>query len=470
MNDNNDKQVLTAAYEAWMQCGPLREKRRRLKGYTYGRQWDDIITTPEGKRMSEGEYASMSGKTPLTNNLIRQLVKSVVGRFRYDLSQRKDDGVDVAVASRNMLEELDCRMLEEFLISGCAVQRIVEERRIGGDGVWVDNVSPERFFVNRFSDPRSNDVEIAGMLHDMSLREVIMRFGRGEPERVARLSSLWRDDSGVGEEGGEPEFFRSAELGRCRVIEVWTLETRSIIKCHDPERAVRFTLRGGDKDRLATVNRNRRRCGRAEIVAYPKMTVRWHYRYFAPNGEVLQEGDSPYAHGLHPFAIKFYPMTDGEIHSFVEDIVDQQRYINRLITLIDHIMTTSAKGVLLFPVEALPKEMDYFDVSREWSRPNGVLPYCGGARGLKPEQVSSNGANAGASELLAQELKLIETISGVSGALQGHTPPGNMSASAYENSMRNSEIALLDIFNSFMSFRLTRNRLIDETRVVKLPY
>ena len=151
MNNNNDNQVLTAAYEAWMQCGSLREKRRRLKGYTYGRQWDDIITTPEGKRMSEGEYASMSGKTPLTNNLIRQLVKSVVGRFRYDLSQRKDDGVDVAVASRNMLEELDCRMLEEFLISGCAVQRIVKERRIGGDGVWVDNVSPERFFVNRLT-------------------------------------------------------------------------------------------------------------------------------------------------------------------------------------------------------------------------------------------------------------------------------------------------------------------------------
>ena len=33
----------------------------------------------------------------------------------------------------------------------------------------------------------------------------------------------------------------------------------------------------------------------------------------------------------------------------VEDIIDQQRHINRLISLIDFIMGSSAKGVLLVP-------------------------------------------------------------------------------------------------------------------------
>ena len=43
---------------------------------------------------------------------------------------------------------------------------------------------------------------------------------------------------------------------------------------------------------------------------------------------------------------KAYPFIDGEIHSFVADVIDQQRYTNRLITLNDWVIRASAKGVL----------------------------------------------------------------------------------------------------------------------------
>ena len=52
----------------------------------------------------------------------------------------------------------------------------------------------------------------------------------------------------------------------------------------------------------------------------------WYYRYLSPFGDILDEGESPYSHGSHPYTMKAYPFVDGELHSFVSDIIDQQRY------------------------------------------------------------------------------------------------------------------------------------------------
>ncbi len=84
----------------------------------------------------------------------------------------------------------------------------------------------------------------------------------------------------------------------------------------------------------------------------------------SPRGDVLWEGRSPFAHRSHPFAVYMSRLVDGEIYSFEEAIIDQQRYINRLITLNDFIMSASAKGVLVFPENAIPKGMDKEDI---WS-------------------------------------------------------------------------------------------------------
>ncbi len=138
-----EKEILKQAYRAWSAGGDMRVRRNRYKRYTYGDQWCDPVRGRRGNYVSEEDALIESGKRPMINNLIRQLVKTVVGRYR---TRAIEDGTYKGeIAVRNCLAELDSRLLEEFLISGTAVQRIVREKRFGVDGVWVDNVDMRRF-------------------------------------------------------------------------------------------------------------------------------------------------------------------------------------------------------------------------------------------------------------------------------------------------------------------------------------
>jgi hypothetical protein len=170
------------------------------------------------------------------------------------------------------------------------------------------------------------------------------------------------------------------------------------------------------------------------------------------------------ATGTHPFVVKYYPLTDGEVHPFVEDVIDQQRYINRLIVLIDRMMGASAKGVLLFPVDQKLPGYSWDEVCRRWSAADGVIPISGRSNTL-PQQVTGNGADAGAHKLLEIELKLFEDVSGVSDALLGKTPSGNVGQSVYESQIANSTIALADIFDTFNAFTQQRDGLIKLSQI-----
>ncbi len=462
---DTNTEYLNLAFEAWCAGAELRSRRNRYKLYTYGRQWSDMVRHTDGRIMEEGEIAALSGRRPLTNNMIRQLVKCVIGNFRNTMAERGTDScVNRSVAERNCLNELDCRMLEEFLISGCAIQRIVSEKRMAGNGIWIDNVSPESFFVNRFTDPRGLDIELAGMLHSMSLREVLIRFGGADATKMRRLSEIFREVqpapiSGATGNSTATSFFEAPDH-RCRVIELWTLESRNILKCHDADNARYFIIPAGRRKDIARINTLRRRNGGEAINMVARTTMRWHCRYMAPSGEILDEFDSPYSHGRHPFAVKFYPLTDGEVHSFVEDIIDQQRYINRLITLMDHVMSVSAKGVLLFPIDQKPENMTWDDIGRKWAMCDGIIPYQRGYGEGEPKQIISSGEQSGAYNLLNLQMQLFRQISGVSDALQGHMPVHNTSAAMYDAQIRNSSIAILDILDSFNAFRRQRDEII----------
>ncbi len=464
--------ILMAAHKAWNSGADMRARRNRYKQYTYGNQWGDLIADDHGNIVTEGEYASASGKKPLSNNLIRRLVKCIVGRFRTEHINALGGDAMRKVSQMNHLDELDSRMLEEFLISGCAIQRVVEEHRPGmGMGVWIDNVSPSRFFVNATSDPRGWDVEMVGMLHDMSLTEVMMRYSHGSREKARELRRLYADDAELHSAtqalglsvNDSLDFFRAGE-SRCRVIEVWTLESREVLRCHDALTGEYYCTGIDREPELIATNAMRREQGEDEVAMRWEIATRWHCRFLSPSGDVLDEMDSPYRHGLHPFAVKLYPLTDGEVHSFVEDVIDQQRYVNRLITLIDHIMGASAKGVLMFPDNQRSETMTWEQIGRLWSSCNGVIPYRPKNGEPGPQQISSNCTNIGAYELLNLEMKLFEDISGVSQAFQGREAASGTAASLYNAQAANSAISLADIFATFNDFRHCRNRLVEGTR------
>lgn len=447
-----NKSILATAYKLWRDASMLRSKRNRHKLYTYGKQWEDQVVDGNGNIMTEREFAIKSGKKPMTNNLIRQLVKCVVGRFRNSIDEYGIEEQLSQLYAQNNLNELDSRLLEEFLISGCAIQRVSTENRQQGCGVWVDNINPSRFFVNDFKDPRGWDIELVGMLHDMSMAEVIMRFSHGDRDKALALRQLYSNDNHT----NDSAFFKSLN-NRCRVIEVWTLECDESLLCHDTQRGELFKVDIAHQSILDDENKQRTKNGEKLINSRWRIDTRWHCQYLSPDGSVLDSFDSPYRHGSHPFIVKYYPLIDGEVHSFVEDVIDQQRYINRLIVMIDHIMSTSAKGALLFPANQRHESTSWEQIAREWSKCDSVIPYNPSYGNPGPQQISTNNTNIGAFELLSLEMKLFEEVSGVGSALMGKNMSGITGSALYESQIKNATIALADIFETFNDFRKKRD-------------
>ena len=426
-------QILNLAYNTWARRDDMRRRRDRFKRYTYGDQWSDLVHDKDGNLVPESQLVKFSGREPLTHNLIRRLVKTVVGRYRTicDEQRRYADTPD-SLARENALAEMDSRLLEEFLISGCAIQRVVAETRRGRQGVWVDNVSPSRFFVNDFRDPRGWDVTMLGMLHDMSPGEMISRFGAAfDPSRALSAGILDHEDT----------FFGSRD-GTFRAIEVWTYEPRVTVIAHDPATATVGAVGAG----MVTA---------PGVSVSRRVDFEWHCRWFDGAANMLDHYTSPFGHGEHPFVFKFYPLVDGEVHSFVEDIIDQQRCVNRLMVLMDKMLGASAKGVLLFPMNQLHKDFPIERVCENWAAADGVIPITGTSSVL-PHQVNGSGNDAGAQKLLELEMKFFEDISGVSDALMGKSAGGTGGAGLFNAQLQSATAALADVFQTFES--LTRAR------------
>lgn len=374
--------------------------RRRNKNYVFGNQWGDLIEY-EGKLIREEEYLKKQGSVPLKNNLIRRIVRNVIGIFRRNLDTLMESWSDAdrQRAQRNDMTTLYARCFEEFLISGIAICRKWIGSREGVAGIWTDIVSPEDFFFDPLArDPRGSDISIIGQIHRLSGEAFCMAFARDERE-LSMLRASFAHETAV------------------TVYEIW-------------QRMPRVAFRQGHAEHLSE----------------------WHYVYVTEKGILMREGISPYAHAGHPFVVTAYPFIDGEVHAFVGDLIDQQRYTNRLITLYDWVIRSSAKGVLLFPEEALSRRQNLTSVSEQWSKYNGVIVYKGKNLTHLPQQVTGNTMNIGIGELLNIQLKMMEDVSGVSGALQGRYPAAGVSGTLYNQQTENSLISLRDILDSFNAF------------------
>ncbi len=454
--------VLHAAYQAWMNAAGLRQARLRNKRFTYGDQWGDLVKDYNGCVMTEGEHLANQGCASITNNLIRQMVKTIVGRFRSQYIKQDDDKASaLAQASRdNELDELDSRALEEFLISGCCIQRVDTCHEPGDtEQVRVDNVNVNRLFVGTMNDTRAWDCELIGQLHDLNIAQLLRRVAGGNQRKAAWVRRLYTDNAEsrladfttrLGADTQLGTDFWHASDGKCRAIEVWTLESREVIVCHNRHEGTLTVEPCSALHRLKS---------RPDITTRWDIATVWHCRWFSPMGDLLAEYDSPWPHGSHPFVIKLYPLTDGEVHAVVEDIIDTQKHVNRMISLLDQVMRTSAKGVLLFPETALPEGWTWEDARRCWSSANGLLPYNPRFSDAKPEQINANANNSSAYQMIELQMKLFEEISGVSGALQGKNPTV-VSANVYQLQSENANIALSDVYDTFQAFRRQRDRKV----------
>lgn len=484
---NRAFEVLWEAQQYWWAMETFRQDRERNKNYTYGRQWDDVICV-DGVSMKEEDYIRKQGNVPLKNNLIRRMVQAVLGVYRSqakeptctarDRDEQKYGETMSTVLQCNMqlnrMTRINARCMEEFLISGFVVQRKWYGWREDKLDCWTDYVQPNNFFIdNNMRDFRGWDVSCLGEVHDISFESLCQRFAHSPAdfERLADIYRLARDKRALTtayEDFGYPlqgyyDFLVPRDTSRCRVIEVWRKESKPRYRCHDVNSGDVFKVDVEDfEEFVGSVNRKRledaRELGMAKedvpLIKYEWfIDSYWYYYYLTPFGDILEEGETPYEHKSHPYVFLAYPFIDGEIHSFVSNVIDQQRYTNRLITMYDWIMRASAKGVLLFPEECLPKGMSMEEVADEWARFNGIIMIKTPKDGRTiPQQIANNCTQIGISELLNMQLKFFEDISGVNGALQGKPGYSGMSASLYNQQAQNATTSLLDLLDTFSEF------------------
>lgn len=480
--------VLEDAQRAWFNMWQFRKERERNKRYTYGKQWDDIVVV-DGIKMTEEEYIKRQGSIPLKNNLIRRLVRNVLGTYRSQekeptcVARDRDEQIEAETMSTvlqcnmqlNQRSEIDARGFEEFMISGLIVQRKWYGWRNDKLDCWTDYVQPCNFIIDsKMRDVRGWDCQLVGELHDISVEELFAQFA-DTPQMHKRLSEIYlvanrreRISQYYTEFGYSDDQIRQCfdflcpqDYTLCRVIEVWRKEVKPRYRCHDLNTGEVYKIEVEEKEALVDVENAMRIQQGTEMGMAPEdiplieaewfMDSYWYYYYLTPFGDVLKEGETPYNHKSHPYVFKCYPFIDGEIHSFVADFIDQQRYVNRLITLYDWIMRSSAKGLLLFPEDCKPEGMDINDIADEWARFNGVIVIKKGAQQL-PQQIANNCTNIGITELLQFQLQFMEEISGVNGPLQGKPGKSGMSAALYSQQTQNATVSLLDLLDAYSSF------------------
>ena len=71
--------LISLAHNAWNNAADFRARRLRYLRFAYGNQWLD--PSERDPRLSEARAAIESGTEPVTNNLIRPLLKTIeIGR------------------------------------------------------------------------------------------------------------------------------------------------------------------------------------------------------------------------------------------------------------------------------------------------------------------------------------------------------------------------------------------------------
>ena len=478
--------------QAWDNLENIRRTRERVKEYVYGDQWGDIIHYRNG-HITEREYIQRKGNVPLQNNIMISILQSIVGLYAKQGGEpncfaiRKDaqwlsDMMSATIQAcwtKTKTPDILKNAFEDFNIGGVIVARETYEERNGHKDAWTDIVNPNYVFWEAGSDVRMTDLRMIGVLHDVAPGDLYSKFCNQQygwtVEEINCVFDIY-DEHGYRQNGLQHNdkdtlsaisFDRPSDQTLCRLIEVWTKETKTRYQCYDP-----LATNSDDVEYRVEVNdiahvkyENQLRIQQYKEVGVPKEEwalieyeliedLYWYYTFMAPDGTIIAEGETPYESKSHPFTIKLYPYINSEVHPFMGNIIDQQRYINRLIIMHDMAARSAAKGLTIFPIENIPDGMDKADVAEELTEYDGLLFIQTNKLNpnLRPEIITSNAVQIGTQELLQMELNLARDITNVSGALQGKTPSAGTSAARYAQEAQNATTSLMSILQDFTSF------------------
>lgn len=486
------------------------KKRRRSFEYYVGNQWGEKMEHPDtGETMTEEEYIESQGRIAAQNNQIGVVVRNMIGQFRNNyadpvvFARKRDDqnaGEMMTAALQAALDvneapEIDARNFEEFMMSACAGWKISYKwwSELNRNDVYIENIDQTRFFYNMDStDIRGHDVNLVGEIHDMRMDQIMAAFA-DSPEDMKRIKRLFPDRSDMESRANHlPDYIRTyqdfyvpEDADKNRVIEVWKKEYEWQHFAHDPKDA---TYKVADEDYFSSLgfgsdeielyskdemiqlyNQHRVQQARAQGVSPGAVSLIdlerkyegiWRVYYLTAMGEILFESDTPYQHEGHPYIFGPYPLIDGKIRSMVETIIDQQRHINRLISMMDHNIGTASKNIMWINEDMIPEDMNRKEFANQHVELNGMMFYKP-KQGVDPPQPISTHSNvAGAQEMLMMQMNLLKQISASNEAIRGEEPKSGTAASMYAQQAHQSSISNKDYFDFFFSLIRKRNRRI----------
>jgi hypothetical protein len=472
----------------------FRNRAERNFNFYRGKQWSDKIKDHDtGEWITEEAHLNKQGRPALVQNLVRQVTNNLIGQYRNGTAksvvisrtpegQKQSEMMSCAmeaVQMFNLAKELDARNFEEFAISGAPFQKLsyayLKERN--RPDIFIENVDPRRMFFNTdIRDIRYTDLRLIGQIHDLDIETLVSKFAK-TPEDEAKIREVYRfvDKDPLNtrldsQSGNNIDFLIPNEPDKCRLFEIWHIEPRWRLYVHDTSDGTYNIVQGTMQD-LARANQARiakaTELGVAEedvplMKGQMKKEMSWFVSYMTPDGFILQENETPYLHQEHPFVFLLYPLIRGEVWGFVEDIVPQNKMINRLIILNDFIINTSAKNTLLIPEDSLG-EYQPEDFASEYRKVGGVIVYVPSKSGVLPQEIKSQSTNVGINEMIAMQMQLLQEVSGVQGATQGQAPKAGTAASLYAQQAQNSTLNVLDKMDSYASFKQRR-----DLKIIKL--
>jgi hypothetical protein len=499
----------------WDSLQPIRERRVRTRDYVLSDQFKDLIRDDCGGWIMEEAYLKRQGVIPIKQNILQPIYNNLKGQFRQSqhkpvVSAREPGYTEESrimtnglqgVHELNETEELDAAMLGEFMISGCAFQRVGVRWWPGRmqEDVYVENVSlPFMFWNTEVQDVRMHGLKLIGQIHDMHVMDVVFHFSRYHSEEYIReafngvVSPVY--ESAVEKDRVDNlNFYAPVSPNMVRLYEIWTKRTEKRLYVHDrlsgtyeyipvgtsatERRQIIESIEATNTDRMSMAFENNvmeaQRVqeyglgedeaqfideGSVPLIEYgEKFDDFWYVEYLSPLGRCLYEGYSPYAHGEHPYVVRLHPLIDGVIHGMLHTLLDQQRYVNRMVMLLDLILSSSAKGVLMVPEDIVPANMTKDDFADAWVKHDGTIFYTPKPHGLLPVQISANSTNIGIHEAIQMQLQWAQDISGVHSAIQGKDPKAGTAASLYAQEAANATLNNLDFITVFFSFLQKRD-------------
>jgi hypothetical protein len=475
------KGLLRKGARWWTERQDFRERRARSRDYRKGDQWQQTIETADGETKTEEEHIKDQGRIPWVINQVASVARNLKGQYRQNKSERAVFAVDredsdatemMNVKRRgtrryNRADVVEADQFEEHILSGASAFKVTIqwEDDLGRREVEIDPVDQKRLFFNLdLEDRRMKELRLVGELHDLGRDQLVATYGvdangnfsERKADRILNVYGDLEDDFLPDYAGGgfrradQVDFYSSPSPNRARVIEIWTKRHKLQRWLHDPTTAQRERVPDAmGPDEIQRLNDQRRARGRPPLQVQTKVAPTWVTYHLTPNGHVVWEQETPYAHGEHPYVIALANLIDGTTWGLLEQIIDPQRWLNRLVAMIDHGMGVGAKGVLMVPEESIPKDMDLDDFADEWSRQGGVIKIKAKANTQLPQEITSNSIKPGSFQLLQQLKSWIEETSGVTGAQMGEEPPSGTPAALFEQQIAQSGLTNLDYFESF---------------------